>query len=67
MKTILGEFTFEENLAVSSAISTRIRDLSKCINDCRTSDIDTTTLQQIRVNLLSAYWKLTGVDYCVNH
>lgn len=63
----MEQFTFEENLAVSSAISTRIRDLSKCIDDCRTSHIDTTTLQEIRVNLLSAYWKLTGVDYCVNH
>lgn len=63
----MEEFTFEENLAVASAISTRIRDLSKTINDCRPLGLDTKTIREIRANLLSAYWKLTGVDYCLNH
>lgn len=60
-------FTFEEKMAVSSAISIRIRSLSKVIYDCRSSDIDTTTLQEKRVFLLSAFWKLIGVDSSIDH
>lgn len=63
----MEEFTFEENLVVASAVSTRIRYLNKTINCCRPLGLDTKTLREIRASLLSAYWKLTGVDYCVNH
>lgn len=63
----MEEFTFEENLSVSSAISIRIRDLNKTIEASRSIGLDTKCLREIRASLLSAYWKLTGVDYCVNH
>lgn len=57
------ELTFEEELAVTSAISLRIRDLSQTIDDCRTPGLDTSTLKEIRDNLLVAFRKLTGVDF----
>lgn len=63
----MEEFTFEENLYVASAISIRIRALNKTISASRSIGLDTKSLREIRASLLSAYWKLTGVDYCVNH
>ena len=57
------KLTFEEELAVSSAVSLRIRDLSKTIADCRPLGLDTSVLKEIRDNLLVAYFKLTGIDY----
>lgn len=63
----MEEFTFEEEMAVASVLSTRIRELSKTINGCRPLGLDTKDLRDIRASLFSAYRKLTGVDYCVNH
>ena len=57
------KLTFEEELAVSSAISLRIRDLSQTIDDCRPLGLDTSVLRNVRDNLLVAYRKLTGVDF----
>lgn len=63
----MEEFTFEEKAVLASAVSIRIRDLSKTINDCLPLGIDIRNLSEIRVSLLSVYRKLTGVDYSVNH
>lgn len=63
----MEEFTFEENLAVASAISTRIRELCKTIDGCRPLGLDTKALREIRDSLLSAYWKLTGIDFDTLH
>lgn len=63
----MEEFTFEEKAVVASAVSIRIRDLSKTINDCLPLGIDVRTLCEVRLSLLSVYQKLTGVDYSVNH
>ena len=60
-------FTFEEKVAVASAISFRICDLNNTINDCLPLGIDVRTLCEVRSSLLSVYKKLTGVDYSVNH
>lgn len=57
------KLTFEEELAVSSAVSLRIRDLSQTIDDCHTLGVDTSVLKDVRDNLLVAYRKLTGVEY----
>ena len=57
------ELTFEEELAVSSAISLRIRDLSQTITDCKSLDLDTSVLKGVRDNLLFAYRKFTGVEF----
>lgn len=61
------KLTFEEELAVSSAVSSRIRDLSETIEDCHTLGVDTSVLINVRDNLLAAYLKLTGVDYSKMH
>ena len=61
------QLTFEEELAVSSAVSLRIRDLSQTIEDCHTLGVDTSVLKNVRDNLLAAYRKLTGVDYSKMH
>lgn len=57
------KLTFEEELAVSSAVSVRIRDLSQTIEDCRPLGLDTSVLEKVRASLLVAYRKLTGVEY----
>lgn len=57
------KLTFDEELAVSSAISLRIRDLSQTIDYCRPLGLDTSVLKELRDNLLFAYRKLTGVKF----
>ncbi len=54
------KLTFEEELAVSSAVSLRIRELSQTIDDCSPLGLDTSVLEKVRANLLAAYLKLTG-------
>lgn len=60
METI---FTFEEELAVTNAVSLRIRSVSETIEQCRSLGLDTHVLFEIRETLMSAYRKLSGVDY----
>lgn len=57
------ELTFDEELAVSTAISLRIRDLTQSIEDCRPLGLDSHALREVRDTLKVAYRKLVGVDY----
>ena len=57
------KLTFEEELAVSSAVSLRIRELSQTIHDCEPLGLDTSVLKEVCDNLLVAYRKLTGVEF----
>lgn len=59
----MAALTFDEELAVSSAVSLRILDLSKTIEDCQPLGLHTDTLCKVRDTLMVAYRKLTGVDY----
>lgn len=63
----MEQFTFEEKAVLASAVSIRIRDLSKTINDCLPLGIDVRNLCEVRASLFLVYKKLTGVDYSVNH
>lgn len=64
MVTIL---TFEEELAVSNAVSLRIRSVSETIDQARALRLDVHVLCEIRQTLLDAYRKITGVDYKLNN
>lgn len=57
------KLTFDEEIAVTSAIISRIRDLSDFIEHCRPLGLDTHVLREMRQTLLVAYRKLTGIDY----
>lgn len=57
------KLTFDEEIAVTSAIISRIRVYSDSIDSCRPLGLDTHVLRQMRQTLLSAYRKLTGVDF----
>lgn len=62
------KLTFDEELAASSAVSLRIRDLSETIEQCRPLGYDTHVLCEMRDTLLVVYRKLTGVDfYSIHH
>ena len=66
LKLMETKLTFEEELAVSSAVSLRIHDLSQVIDDCRPLGLDTSVLKEVRDTLLVAYRKLTGIEFnCV--
>lgn len=60
METIL---TFEEEIAVTSAITLRVLVLSKIIQDCRTLGQDVVVLETSLASLKSAFRKITGVDF----
>ena len=57
------KLTFDEELAVASAISLKIRDLTENIEQCRPLGLDSHVLVQIRESLMSSYRKIVGVAY----
>lgn len=57
------QLTFPEEIAVSSAITLRIIELSNTIHDCRTLGQDCQVLLNAMSYLKSAFRKLTGVDF----
>ena len=57
------KLNFDEELAVANAISLRIRSVSETIDQARALRLDVHVLCEIRETLMSAYRKLTGVDY----
>lgn len=57
------KLTFEEEIAVTSAIILRIFDLTKTINDCRILGQDICVLETVVASLKSAFRKLTGIDF----
>lgn len=59
------KLTFAEEIAVSSAITLRIIELSKSIYDCRTLGQECQVLLNSMTYLKSAYRKVTGVDFDV--
>lgn len=57
------KLTFGEEIVVTSAICSRILDLSKIIQDCRTLGQDFSVLETDVVSLKSALKKITGIDF----
>ena len=57
------KLTFDEEIAVSTAIRLRILDLSKTIHDCRTPGQEPGVLLTSMATLKSAFRKISGVDF----
>lgn len=57
------KLTFGEEIAATSAITLRILDLSKTIQDCRALGEDFAVLETALASLKSAFKKITGVDF----
>lgn len=57
------KLTFDEEIAVASAISLRILDLNKTISDCAPLGLDAKVLIDLRDSLQEAYRKFTGVEF----
>lgn len=57
------KLTFGEEIAVTSAITLRILDLSQIINDCRALGQDFDVLETSLASLKSAFRTITGVDF----
>ena len=57
------KFTFQEEIAVSTAIVLRILGLKKDIEECKVLGVEYASFTLCIDNLKSAYRKLTGVDF----
>lgn len=61
------KLTFGEEIAVTSAITLRILELSKTIHDCETLGQDFGALETSVASLKSSFRKITGIDFDTVH